>query len=71
MIIGNNFVDDHGRSVLHHAAFYGDQEMVKLLLYHFKMKRIDVNARDNDGRTPLHMAARSGNLKVTKKVLYK
>ena len=54
------------QSSLRSAAFYGDLEIVRLLL-EFKA---DVNARDDlVGRTPLHMAARNGHLKAARPLL--
>jgi ankyrin repeat protein len=40
-----------GRTPLHGAAWQGDLEMVKVLLY-----KADVNARSDFGETPLHFA---------------
>jgi ankyrin repeat protein len=39
---------------LHSAAFYGEIEMVQLLLKY----KADINARTNDGGTPLHFASK-------------
>ena len=45
---------------LHSAAWYGDLEMVQVLLDY----NADVNARNNGGSTPLHEAAYNGRTKV-------
>ena len=45
-----------GEAVLHSPAYYGDVEMVKVLLGY----KVDVNARREDGWIPLHDAAMYG-----------
>ena len=42
--------DDHGYSLLHAAASYNQTELLKTLVYEFKL---DVNIKDEDGETPL------------------
>ena len=45
-----------GETVLHSPAYYGDVEMIEVLLGY----KVDVNARRKDGFTPLHDAAMNG-----------
>ena len=42
--------DDHGYSLLHAAASYNHIELLKTLVYEFKL---DANMKDEDGETPL------------------
>ena len=42
--------DDHGYSLLHAAASYNHIELLKTLVYEFK---VDANIKDEDGETPL------------------
>ena len=44
----------HGRSTLHSAPWYGDLEMVRVLLDY----KADVNARDGNNWTPIHTVSR-------------
>jgi ankyrin repeat protein len=43
-------------TLLHSPAWYGDVEMVQVLLDY----KVDVNTRNEDGETPLHVASYSG-----------
>lgn len=49
--------DNDGLTPLHHAAFMGHPESIRILFAH----NADINAPDNDDWTPLHVAAVSGN----------
>jgi ankyrin repeat protein len=49
----NNTVDEDGMTLLHHAAYQGNQAFARWLLAH----GADSNARDNGRGTPLHQAA--------------
>lgn len=51
------FVDEKGRTPLHHAAVLGDSAKVR----DFIIRGEKVDAQDNEGRTPLHYAAMSGD----------
>jgi len=48
-----NIIDANGWTALHHAAYTGDLESVKIII----SKGALVNAYSNQGRTPLHFAA--------------
>jgi len=48
-----NWVDRHGRTVLHWAALLGNEKVAKHLL----KRKANPNAQDNKGWTPLHWAA--------------
>ena len=54
-----------GNTPLHHAARFGHDDVVKLLLE----KVTDKMPRDGTGRTPLHDAARMGRVEVTRTLL--
>ena len=49
---------DYKCTALHVACFYGQIDMVRMLISEFKA---DVKIRDSDGNRPLHRAAISGN----------
>lgn len=61
-----NICDGHHMTVLHLAAYWGETEIVKLLIKH----HADVNI-DNGGKgwTPLHSAAISGGLKNREEII--
>jgi ankyrin repeat protein len=46
-------VDNEGRNVCHYAAYSGNNYMLALLKFHY---RVDVDIQDRYGRTPLHVA---------------
>jgi ankyrin repeat protein len=53
--------DTRGWTALHHAAYNGSLDCVKLLTEH----KIDIKAKANDGQTPLHLACTNWkNLKL-------
>ena len=51
-----NLRDNDGYTPLSHAAWYGNDDAVRILL---GVDGIEVNSRDNKGRTPLSYAARN------------
>lgn len=53
-----NAKDLMGRTALHRAIYYGQQDFVKELLAH---PNIDVNVEDRRGQTPLHAQVSSGS----------
>jgi ankyrin repeat protein len=57
--------DESGYTALHNAAFWGREEIAKLLIG----RRADVNARAMSQFTPLHEAARCKSLAVAKLLL--
>lgn len=66
-----NFIYDESYSVMHglspftQAAYYGDENMVQLLLHY----GADVNAANDKGYTPLISAAKEGNSSMVKLLL--
>ena len=54
-----NFFQFH--SPLHSASEDGDLHLVKFILEHFKMSKLE---RDDFGKTPVHMAAKNGHTEV-------
>lgn len=61
-----SLLDEHGRTVLHIAALFGDSTLIELLLeqkseQEKKNQNIDINAKClSQGWTPLHYAASNG-----------
>ncbi|GFR24737.1 hypothetical protein TNCT_330401, partial [Trichonephila clavata] len=55
-----NQVDNHGRTLLHHAACEGRSEVVKFLVNNGANPRI----KNTFGRQPIHIAAREGHVDV-------
>lgn len=55
--------DGNKMTMLHHLAFSGNEELVKLLL-ESQQQCIDLDAADSDGWTPLHFAADRGHASV-------
>ncbi|GFR03875.1 uncharacterized protein TNCT_490751 [Trichonephila clavata] len=55
-----NQVDNHGRTLLHHAACEGRSEVVKFLVNNGANPRI----KDTFGRQPIHIAAGEGHVDV-------
>jgi ankyrin repeat protein len=51
-------VDREGDNALHWAAFKGNSEMCRLLIY----SGFNAKQRDNFGQTPLHLGCLSGSL---------
>ena len=52
--------DKDGNTLLHHAAWCGEDEMVKYILDDAREKNISLaNAVNHEGQTPLHMAAKA------------
>ena len=56
--------DGNETCALHVAVYVENIALVKLLISHFKQKKISVDQKDNPGHTPLHHAAEKGNLKL-------
>eukprot|EP00796_Vickermania_ingenoplastis_P005312 gene5312-3814_t len=61
--------DENKMTMLHHLAFSGKVELVKLLLEAQKTQNVDLDASDNDGWTPLHYAADRGHADVVRFLL--
>lgn len=53
--------DDHHMTMLHHLAFAGNTELIKLLFSVSASQNVDVDAQDRDGWTPLHYACDRGH----------
>ncbi|XP_061179350.1 serine/threonine-protein phosphatase 6 regulatory ankyrin repeat subunit A-like [Saccostrea echinata] len=56
--------DQIGRTLLHHAAYGGNEQIFHDLLHY-----IELNEADKIGRTALHIAARRGNTNIVKYIL--
>lgn len=56
--------DENGMTMLHHLAYAGNEEMMKLVLTLRSQQPINVDASDKDGWTPLHYAADHGFCRV-------
>lgn len=52
--------DENGMTMLHHLAYAGNNEMIKLVLTLRPRQPINVDATDKDGWTPLHYATDHG-----------
>eukprot|EP01118_Nematostelium_gracile_P007685 TRINITY_DN2514_c0_g1_i1.p1 TRINITY_DN2514_c0_g1~~TRINITY_DN2514_c0_g1_i1.p1 ORF type:complete len:379 (+),score=74.31 TRINITY_DN2514_c0_g1_i1:45-1181(+) len=58
--------DNNGNTIIHYAAKYGRQKLLKILL---ETNRYDVNSRNLEGRTPLYFASSKGYLECMKLLL--
>jgi hypothetical protein len=61
-----NAVDKHGRSALHYAIDFGNEQLVELFLSH---ENCDANLQDRDQMTPLHLAIKRNNLHIVQSLL--
>ena len=60
----DNGPSNPGLTPLHAACAEGHLEMVKLVLEHSTLRKIDVNPKDRFGNTPLHYACFFGHKKI-------
>lgn len=60
-----NLSDTNGVTALHYAAYYGQDELCKILL----LNRADVNRCNKRGQTPLHLAALNNKTAVIRFLL--
>jgi ankyrin repeat protein len=71
LIKGKNFnvndTDDHGDTGFIYACYYGNLEIVKLLVN--QCKNLNINLKNNDGDTGLMLACDGNNYKVIKFLL--
>ncbi|CAN7983292.1 unnamed protein product [Ixodes hexagonus] len=59
------------RNLLHLAAKYGQERVVRWLAEYMQNNNLNINRKDNDGNTPVHLAAKHGHISVIKTlVLY-
>lgn len=61
--------DDQKLTLLHHAAFAGNEAFVRLLLEAHAMQPVNIDATDAEGWTPLHYAADRGHAGVLRQLL--
>lgn len=61
--------DDQKLTLLHHAAFAGNESFVKLLLAAPSTQQVSIDALDAEGWTPLHYAADRGHAGVVRLLL--
>lgn len=61
--------DEHGMTMLHHAAFAGNSQIVQALLDAIPMQSVKVDAVDREGWTPLHCSASVGHVEATRILL--
>ncbi|CAF1186000.1 unnamed protein product [Adineta ricciae] len=61
-----NHLDKLGRSALHYAIDYGNEDLVNLLLSN---ENCDPNLRDQEQRTPLHLAVKRNNVLIVRALL--
>ncbi|KAL3714650.1 hypothetical protein ACJRO7_006540 [Eucalyptus globulus] len=54
----SQWVNGKGQTVLHVAAKYGREEVVRFILKHPDLRKM-INERDRDGNTPSHLAAKN------------
>ncbi|KPA86250.1 putative ankyrin repeat protein [Leptomonas pyrrhocoris] len=61
--------DDQKLTLLHHAAFSGNEVFVKLILEASATQQVNIDAADAEGWTPLHYTADRGHRNVVKLLL--
>lgn len=54
------------RTLLHLAAKYGQERVVRWLAEYMQNNNLNINRKDNDGNTPVHLAAKHGHISVIK-----
>ncbi|KAG5466847.1 hypothetical protein LSCM1_01024 [Leishmania martiniquensis] len=64
-----NECDDQRLTLLHHAAFSGNNAFVKAILDRSGTQQVDIDAADGEGWTPLHYAADRGHADVAASLL--
>ena len=60
-----NKKDIHGRTFIHQAAFFGQTDIVKLVLDH----GANIEEKNSEGESPIHRAAGEGHLDTVKLLL--
>lgn len=61
--------DIHGRTPLHHAAWTGSPESVRLICQVLAVQQWSVDVIDDCGWTPLHLACAAGNASCIEKLV--
>ncbi|KAG5466302.1 hypothetical protein LSCM4_01448 [Leishmania orientalis] len=64
-----NECDDQKLTLLHHAAFSGNNAFVKAILARSGIQNVAIDAADGEGWTPLHYAADRGHADVVTALL--
>ena len=59
-----NDVDQDGWTILHHACFYGQLEVIQFLLEHANEMGLDVTKKDNSSKTAEERVPKDVNLWV-------
>lgn len=61
--------DEQKMTFLHHAAFSGNVDVIRIVLKAQETQRVDLDAVDGDGWTPLHYASDRGHSAVVSVLL--
>ncbi|KAG5492684.1 hypothetical protein JKF63_01263 [Porcisia hertigi] len=61
--------DDQKLTLLHHAAFSGNIDFVKVILDRSGTQQVDIDAAEAEGWTPLHYAADRGHTLIVEALL--
>lgn len=66
-----NSRNDNNDTPLHYACGSDNEQMIKVLLEHIDLSKVDINAANNQGETPLHLVCKNNNQIIMKILLQK